>query len=224
MTSNHSTPRAVRGFVTIGAAALLLAAAGCGGKKGGTSPKQGGLTLTEAGLGGITGSSMVSTAEIQKVSPDAEIRPDPDNGDILEVWKGGERLYYVVATSSTLPAEGVFNVQVTSASIPGPNGWRVGDNLASVGKLDMCECWSDLRVCFQKGTHVAVAIDHDDCEGLPAVGNVTGRPIARLIWNPKPWPEIAEYEGAPDGEGDGYDGSEDGGEDGEEGDGEEYGD
>jgi hypothetical protein len=185
----------------MGAAALL--AGGCG-KKGGTTPQSKGLEMTEAGLAGITETTTVDAATLNRLVPDAEVRPDPDSSDIQELYRGGERIFYVVAKSSNEPSQGVFNVQVTHASIPGPNGWRVGDNLASTANLDMCECWQDLRVCFKKGTHVAVAIDRDECEGLPEVGTgIIGKPIARLIWNPRPWPEIADYEDMPhDGDGD----------------------
>jgi hypothetical protein len=207
---NHqlTSPRA-RGITILGAALLALAA--CGGK-GSTTPKSKGLTIGEAGLGGIVATTRVDTATIQQMFPDTVVKVDPENDDIQEAWKGSERLFYVVGASARRPEDGVFNVQVTHASIPGPNGWVVGQNLASVGDLDMCECWQDLRVCFKKGTHTAVAIDHDDCEGLPEVGTaIVGRPIARIIWNPRPWPEIADYDqGDSDPCGGGWEGGEEG--------------
>jgi hypothetical protein len=206
MTNTHWM---ARGLAT---AALVLTAAACGGKKGDSTPRPQGLTISEQGLGGITAKTPVVPSTLQQMFPDYEIRPDPENEDVLELFKDGERHFYVVAAITPRPEEGVFNVQVTSAKIPGPNGWVVGAPLASTANLDMCECWSDLRVCYQRGTQLAVAIDHNDCEDLPGLGNtIIGKPIARLIWNPLPWPEKA-YTGEDD--------MEDGGDWGDEGDGE----
>lgn len=201
MNRIQSTARPLRALTLALPALLALLTTACGGGgKGSTTPKAKGLELTEAGVAGVTATTRTDAATIGALVPDAEVRPDPQNDDILELFRGGERIFYVVAASAAHPEQGVFNVQVTSGQIPGPNGWRVGQNLASVGALDMCECWQDLRVCFQKGTHVAVAIDHDSCEGLPGVGNIVGRPIARLIWNPRPWPEIADYDQGDEGD------------------------
>ncbi len=200
-------------------------AAACGGP-GGHHPTAGGLALTEAGIAAITVATPVDAATLGRLVPDAEVRPDKDTPGVLELWRGDERLFYVVAASLRDPAVGPFNVHVTSPAIAGPHGWRVGATLARLDGLDTCECWSDLRVCYQTGSHVAVAIDHDDCADLPATGAIVGKPIARLVWNPLAWPASRDTVGgesvfAPDdGDGDEYDGEDGGEDDGEDGGGE----
>lgn len=176
--------------------ALAVLAAACGGPAS-QHPAPGGLVLTEAGIAAITVATRVDAATLAGLVPDAEIRPGKTSTGVLEAWRGDDRLFYVVAASPADPAAGPFNVQVTSPAIAGPHGWRVGATLARLDGIDTCECWSDLRVCYQIGSHVAVAIDHDDCADLPATGAIVGKPIARLVWNPLAWPD---FRGATEGE------------------------
>lgn len=167
-----------------------VALVACGGKgKGAAHPSGSDLALTEAGLAGITATTPVDAATLGRLVPGADIRPDPDNADVLGVWRDGGQLFYVVQRNQGRPADGPFGVHVTSPTIPGPHGWRVGATLAAPDGLDACTCWQDLRVCYQTGAHVAVAIDRDDCLDLPGLGASVGKPIARLIWNPVTWPQ-----------------------------------
>lgn len=192
--SASSSPSSPIGPLAPVALVVGVLAAACGGP-GGRHPAAGGLALTEAGIAAITVATPVDVATLGRLVPDAEVRPDKDTPGVLELWRGDERLFYVVAASLRDPAVGPFNVHVTSPTIAGPHGWRVGATLARLDGLDACECWSDLRVCYQTGSHVAVAIDHDDCADLPATGAIVGKPIARLVWNPLAWPESRDTVG-----------------------------
>src|SRR5688572_3481727 len=97
----------VRGLAV---AAVMTLAAACGNKDGGTTPKAaGGLRITEQGLGGITATTPVLIPHLSKMFPDLEVKQDPENEDILELFKGSERYFYVVAAKTPHPEEGVFN-------------------------------------------------------------------------------------------------------------------
>lgn len=171
----------------------LAALAACGGK-GAAHPAQHAVTLTEAGIAGITATTPVDDATLAGLVAGAEIRPD--GAEIREVWRGGERLFYVVLVTAGHPELGPFNVHVTSPSVVAPHGWRAGAPLASTDGLDSCVCWGeDMRVCFGNGSHLAVALDHAGCDGVPEVGAIAGKPVTKLVWNPLPWPDTVSLPG-----------------------------
>ena len=63
--------------------------------------------------------------------------------------------------------------------------WRVGAPFA--GTITTCDCWGGKPVCFNKGEHVAVAFERACVTTAKGRRALQGKPIARLVWSPKPF-------------------------------------
>ncbi len=186
---------------------LVLAAAACGGSPATpvapAPPPADALTITPSALGPITTATRANLTTLRQLLRGYEVEPvntgdDKPTRDVkfddtslefieYQVYgKDGEKLFVVVPDEHG----GVLNVHVTSPKVAVANhAWRVGAKFTGAAALTACECWEKV-ICYTKGDHVAVGFDRN-CKGGTisphARTRFEGEPIARTIWNPKPF-------------------------------------
>jgi hypothetical protein len=167
---------------------LVILAVACGGTQA-PPPLQpvkpaDGITATSTTLGPITSKTLANLAALRAALAGYDVHPVNDNGLEFDVYKNGEKLFYVIPDDSG----GVFNAHLVSARIAiEGHPWKVGSPFTNAGALTQCDCWGKQPVCFTKGEHVAVAFSRA-CGNLGdahARRVLEGVPIQRVIWVPR---------------------------------------
>ena len=172
---------------------LLLA---CGGPAKPVAPPAApaGLTISATAIGPVDARTPATLAGLRTSLAGYDVRPVNQTSLEFDVWKDGERLFYVVPDDHG----GVFNVHAVSTKVTVTgHDWKVGAPFpAEAGLVTAafdCDCWGEETVCFQKEDHVAAAFVRSGCDGFVGDDNarnravLVGLPIERMVWSPKPF-------------------------------------
>ncbi len=175
---------------------------GCGGPTKPVAPPPAapaGISINATAIGPVDAKTPATLAGLRASLAGYEVKPVNQSRLQFDVWKDGERLFYVFPD----PQGAVFNVHAVSAKITVANHpWHVGAPFPSEPGLVTasfdCDCWGEQTVCFQKQDHVAAAFVRGGCEGFVGDDNarnravLVGLPIDHLVWSPKPFGTPAE--------------------------------
>jgi len=153
-------------------------------KSEGTEPAA--LTMTSHGVGPIDSTTKVTLTNLRAILVDYEVKPVNDGSLQYDIYRGGERLAYVVPDDQS---GYVFNVHAVSSQVAvSGHPWRVGRAFGDAAHLTNCECWGPNPTCYATGEHLAVNFKRD-CDdvtgGAPdALRALNGEIIQRVVWSP----------------------------------------
>lgn len=154
------------------------------------------LSVSAGAVGPIRADTEATLVHLRAVLAGYEVKPSQDGSLQYDVYKGSEKLFYVVPDEERGT---VFNIHVVSGSVAVEGkSWRVGKPFSGSSHLTDCECWGDNPTCFAKGEHVAVNFDRG-CDGVTSGDArerrvLDGVTIQRVIWNPQPFGEDSDEE------------------------------
>ncbi|HTL38732.1 MAG TPA: hypothetical protein VL326_36625 [Kofleriaceae bacterium] len=144
------------------------------------------LTMTASGVGPIDSTTKVTLTNLRAILVDYEVKPVNDGSLQYDIYRGGERLAYVVPDDQSGL---VFNVHAVSSQVAVSGyPWRVGRAFGDAAHLTNCECWGPNPTCYATGEHLAVNFNRN-CDGLTsgdtsALRKLNGELVQRVIWSP----------------------------------------
>ncbi len=146
------------------------------------------LTVTAHSVGPIDSETKATLADLRAALLGYEVKPENDGALQFAIYRGGEKLAYVVPDENTGL---VFNVHIVSprVRIVG-HPWRVGHVFGDAAHLTNCECWGPNPTCYAAGEHIGVNFARD-CDGVSgeerkALRALNGLTVQRVIWSPTP--------------------------------------
>ena len=144
------------------------------------------LTMTAHGVGPIDSTTKATLTNLRSIMIGYEVKPINDGSLQFDIFRGGERLAYVVPDDQS---GYVFNVHAVSSSVE-VNGhpWRVGRAFGDAVHLTNCECWGPNPTCYATGDHLAVNFNRE-CNELTGsdprvLRQLNGEIVQRVIWSP----------------------------------------
>lgn len=146
------------------------------------------LTVTAHGVGPIDSESKATLTDLRALLSGFEVRPVNDGALQYDIYRGGERLAFVVPDENTGL---VFNIHVVSSRVRVVgHPWRVGHVFGDAAHLTNCECWGPNPTCYAAGEHIGVNFARD-CDGVSgeerkALRVLDGLTVQRVIWSPTP--------------------------------------
>ncbi len=159
------------------------------------TPAADAMSVTATAVGPLDADTEATLVHLRAVLAGYEVKPAHDGSLQYDVYKGTEKLFYVVPDDDRGT---IFNIHVVSGSVPvAGKSWRVGQPFAGADRLSTCECWGDNPTCFTVGEHVAVNFDRtcdDVTSDARARRTLDGMAIQRVIWNPLPFGDDPDEE------------------------------
>lgn len=149
-------------------------------------PEPAALLMTSHGVGPIDNTTKATLTGLRTLLVDYEVKPVNDGSLQYDIYRGGERLAYVVPDDQS---GYVFNVHAVSARVAvSGHPWRVGRAFGDAAHLTNCECWGPNPTCYATGEHLAVNFKRgcDDITGVDrsALHVLDGEIVQRVIWSP----------------------------------------
>lgn len=153
------------------------------------------LSVRTSSVGPIRADTLATLVHLRELLAGYEVKPAHDGSLEYDVYKNGEKLFYVVPDEERGT---IFNVHVVSGKVAvAGKSWRVGAPFSGAASLTTCECWGDNPTCFTAGEHVAVNFNRtcdDVTEDAAALRSLEGLTIQRVIWNPLPFGDEPDEE------------------------------
>lgn len=155
------------------------------------------LSVSARAVGPIDAETEATLVHLRAILAGYEVRPAHDGSLQYDIYKGREKLFYVVPDEDRGT---IFNIHVVSGKVPvAGKSWRVGAPFTGASRLTSCECWGDNPTCFTAGEHIAVNFDRgcdDVTNDASARRSLDGLTIQRVIWNPRPFGDDPDEETA----------------------------